>query len=226
MPHGLGRSTRGLILLLVALAHGLVLLLPAPVHPPQSTTSDLQVQLNSSSSPQRAPAAMPPRRSPVAAEKPRVLAPTPLRSVAEPAVLPAPISTPPGESKVLPPQALPAEAGMVPSADVAGAGIKAASAVVAAPVVRVNASCDTRLLDSDYPSSARRDGLEGRVLVQVHILQSGLVQEPRVVKSSGSAVLDEAALKASQHWRCTPARQNGAAMDSRVAVPVVFRLND
>ncbi|MBS1155844.1 MAG: TonB family protein [Proteobacteria bacterium] len=140
------------------------------------------------------------------------------------------MAIPPSESTLAAMPVLPVLPSGAPekNTDAAGSGreTKPATSGAAAPGVRTAASCDTRLLDSDYPTSARRDELEGRVVVQVRVLQSGRVQEPRVVKGSGFAVLDAAALRASAHWHCTPARQNGEAVESSVAVPVVFRLGD
>ena len=45
-----------------------------------------------------------------------------------------------------------------------------------------------------YPESARRDGVQGRVVVHFRVDEAGDVRELALVQSSGSGVLDEAAL--------------------------------
>jgi protein TonB len=47
-----------------------------------------------------------------------------------------------------------------------------------------------------YPSSARLNGLEGRVILKAVIRADGHLAEVVVVKSSGHAVLDAAAVEA------------------------------
>jgi periplasmic protein TonB len=45
-----------------------------------------------------------------------------------------------------------------------------------------------------YPEAARRDGVEGRVVVRFVVDGGGEVQEVSILHSSGSALLDEAAI--------------------------------
>lgn len=47
-----------------------------------------------------------------------------------------------------------------------------------------------------YPELALRYGLQGRLIVEFEILESGALEGPRLVRSSGSALLDEEALRA------------------------------
>ncbi len=229
MQHSLGRVARGLILLGVVLGHGLLLILPGPSHPPLAGVPDLQVMLEPAPRSPTLTAPLPEKPAPAIAAKPRVSVPSP-RPVLSAPVVPLPTAIQSREVNVAVMPASPPGTGVAVEKNTEMPGVGGAAKPVtsdaAAPVVRIAASCDTRLLDSDYPASARRDEREGRVLVQAHVLQSGQVQESRVVKSSGFAVLDQAALRASAHWRCTPARQNGEAVESQVAVPVVFRLDD
>lgn len=239
MPYGMGRRARSLILLGVILGHGLLLLLlPGSVSRSLSILP-MQVQLVSATVP-HAPAQKSPE--PVAAKK-QLMIPTKPRPVEAVARRPAPTAPAPSEIK-LPPAPVssvperpaaamsnkappwPEPAADMPVANTAAVGAaQASSAVAMAPEQRKAARCDTRLRDSDYPVSARRDEQEGRVLIQVRVLQSGQTQDAKVVKSSGIAVLDQAALRASLHWSCTAASLNGAAIDSWVAVPVVFRID-
>jgi protein TonB len=53
----------------------------------------------------------------------------------------------------------------------------------------------------DYPLAARRRGQAGTVVVLVHCDRDGAVQQLQVLRSSGHALLDAAALAAVRHWR-------------------------
>lgn len=57
-----------------------------------------------------------------------------------------------------------------------------------------------------YPSSARSAGVEGVVGVKMLVNASGKVEEAYVVRSSGNAALDEAAVAAVYKWRFSPAK--------------------
>ena len=57
-----------------------------------------------------------------------------------------------------------------------------------------------------YPSSARSRGIEGVTGVKMLVGADGRVQEAFVVRSSGNADLDQAALDAVYKWRFTPAK--------------------
>ena len=47
-----------------------------------------------------------------------------------------------------------------------------------------------------YPSAALREGREGRLTLELTVLKNGLLETVRVVRSSGSSVLDEEAIRA------------------------------
>jgi protein TonB len=74
-----------------------------------------------------------------------------------------------------------------------------------------------------YPLIARRKGWEGTVVIELRISDSGQVQEARIERSSGHAILDDAALGAVRNWRIAPNdRPNAASFKFRV--PVIFKL--
>ena len=78
-----------------------------------------------------------------------------------------------------------------------------------------------------YPLAARRMGMEGVVLLGVIVAPDGRAREVRVVRSSGLAMLDEAAVSPVRaHWRFIPARRDGVPVESRADVPIRFRLTD
>jgi protein TonB len=75
-----------------------------------------------------------------------------------------------------------------------------------------------------YPPLARRRGWQGRVLVEVVVLEDGTVESLTVHTSSGYTLLDKSAVQAVQGWRFRPARREGVAVASRVLVPIHFTL--
>jgi periplasmic protein TonB len=76
----------------------------------------------------------------------------------------------------------------------------------------------------EYPVAAQKRGLEGRVVLKVHVLASGQPDSVTVAKSSGHQILDEAALKAVTQWAFAPARRGQTAIDGWVQVPLSFRI--
>ena len=76
----------------------------------------------------------------------------------------------------------------------------------------------------DYPPAAQKRGLEGQVVLKVHVLASGQPDSVAVAKSSGHQILDEAALKAVMRWAFAPARRGQTAIDGWVQVPLSFKI--
>jgi len=77
-----------------------------------------------------------------------------------------------------------------------------------------------------YPLLARNKGIEGRVVVNVLVSAQGTVKTISVGQSSGSRLLDKAALQTVKKWRFHPVLHNGKAVPSSETVPVVFKLKD
>lgn len=75
-----------------------------------------------------------------------------------------------------------------------------------------------------YPTASRRLGEEGKVLLRVRVSAAGEPLAVDVKQSSGFARLDEAAKAAVERWRFVPAKRGSEAIESWVAVPVVFSL--
>ena len=76
-----------------------------------------------------------------------------------------------------------------------------------------------------YPWAARRRGDEGRVTLRVRVSAQGAALAVEIAGSSGSSLLDEAALDAVRRWRFVPARRGNEAIESWVSVPIVFRID-
>jgi TonB family protein len=70
-----------------------------------------------------------------------------------------------------------------------------------------------------YPEEARKAKTTGSGLYELRISKSGVTSEVVIVKSSGSAVLDNAAKNTFLKWRFKP------GIFSRVRVPVSWTVN-
>ena len=77
-----------------------------------------------------------------------------------------------------------------------------------------------------YPAVSRRMAEEGTVLLLVHILADGRVDEVKLKRSSGFPRLDDSAMKTVRHWRYVPAKRNGKPIPYWYAQPIRFSLND
>ncbi|MFO0795617.1 MAG: energy transducer TonB [Candidatus Brocadiaceae bacterium] len=76
----------------------------------------------------------------------------------------------------------------------------------------------------EYPQLAKQLHQEGLVLLRVEIDQKGIPVKVEVVQGSGYQLLDQAALKAVRHWRFQPERRGDMPVESRVTIPIRFRL--
>jgi len=75
-----------------------------------------------------------------------------------------------------------------------------------------------------YPNAARRRGIEGRVVLNVEVLASGICGQIEILQSSGHELLDDAALEAVRHWHFIPASRAGVPVDRWQQIPVSFKL--
>ena len=78
----------------------------------------------------------------------------------------------------------------------------------------------------DYPSTARRMGIDGRVFVQFVIEKDGSVSNVQTIKGIGAGCDEEAArvIKGMPKW--TPGKQRGVPVKVRMIIPVFFKLNN
>lgn len=60
-----------------------------------------------------------------------------------------------------------------------------------------------------YPRQALKQGLEGYVLINLLINESGDIEAAKVLESEPEGVFETAALRGVQNWRFTPARYQG-----------------
>ena len=167
--------------------------------------------------------------------KPTPLPPRPAReSEPAPRVRPAPPAPPP------PVLALPESTAPVPETPVLKPSADAPPAASARPATAniapqpsrdagdtAPASFDAAYLRNPaprYPLVARRNGVEGTVRVKVLVTRDGRPAQVQLDQTSGSSVLDAAALEAVREWRFVPARRGDERIDSWVEFPVVFKL--
>jgi TonB family protein len=76
-----------------------------------------------------------------------------------------------------------------------------------------------------YSDDARRQAVEGNVLVRAHIDANGRVRQARVVQGLGAG-LDQNALVALRQWRFHPGTRHGAAVEMDVEIDVAFTLRN
>lgn len=77
-----------------------------------------------------------------------------------------------------------------------------------------------------YPLEARRQKLEGSVLLTADVDDKGQVTSVALKQSSGSGFLDDSALQTVKTWRFKPARLAGIAVSTSVDIPIRFKLMD
>ena len=93
----------------------------------------------------------------------------------------------------------------------------------------VESRYDVRSLNNPkppYPFAARRNGMEGSVVLRAHVLEDGHCAEVKLMTSSGHDLLDNSALETVKRWRFVPASRGGVAVASWVEIPITFRLQD
>ena len=80
--------------------------------------------------------------------------------------------------------------------------------------------------EPEYPLAARRRRQSGSVVLNVTVSGSGRATEISIKTSSGYDLLDQAALKAVKAWEFEPARIRSVGMESKIEVPIRFKLSD
>jgi protein TonB len=155
----------------------------------------------------------------IAAAPTRADEPAPAFLVPPPPVVATP--APPAPAQVVDPSPAPVIAPPPP------APVVVASVPVTPPapkVVQIGAVAYLTPPVLHYPPAARRSGEEGRVHVRVLVDATGHPRDAEIVRSSGHARLDEAALLTVRATRFRPYTENGVALPFRVVMPLVFEL--
>lgn len=76
-----------------------------------------------------------------------------------------------------------------------------------------------------YPEIAREAGIEGQVVVQAFINESGVVEHCLILKGMPGTGLDEAAINAIKKTKFKPAKQRDRNVGVWISIPVTFKLN-
>jgi protein TonB len=77
-----------------------------------------------------------------------------------------------------------------------------------------------------YPAAARKELAEGRVVIGAHIDYTGFVCHAAIIRQSGSAAIDQAALASLVTWRFQPAVLQNQAVDSLFHMTLDFSFAD
>ena len=232
---GMGLDARWLAGVLGSvLLHGLALALWPSSPPPLSVPPEpLAVRLAlpgppaSAHAPTPAPAPAPSRASPPRPSQSKPAPSVPIRhttrAMALPISSPVPASPMPAAPAAAAPSAVVSSSAPVASPASSGAGDNSR------PASTTPARWQAAYLHNpppEYPWQARQRNQQGVVWLSVEVLASGQSGQVSVLRSSGVPSLDQAALRAVSRWRFVPARQGQAAVDSRVEIPIRFRLSD
>lgn len=138
--------------------------------------------------------------APITRNAPRQRAPTPQSP---------PVDSTPGPTDTYVEQ-VPADAGVVDSFDPPMAPAFAQISADVAPT-------------PPYPALALRRRLEGLVMLRLRVDPSGRPVAASIETSSGSKLLDDAALKfVLARWHFVPATQDGRAIEAEALVPISF----
>lgn len=162
------------------------------------------------------PAEMPPAPPPPPKPRPRPVAPPPLVAAPapEPAAFVAP--APPPEPPVVAVEA-PPPASVAPPAPVAPPPPKTIAITAVAYLTPPQLA---------YPAASRRLQEQGTVQVRVLVDARGAPQQMQLLRSSGFARLDEAALATVRTTRFKPYTENGVALPFWVVMPLIFELDN
>ena len=68
----------------------------------------------------------------------------------------------------------------------------------------------------------RAEGAQGRVVLRILVRPDGSIAQVAIAESSGSPVLDEAAVRAAAEWAFSPATRDGQPVEAWAIIPVRF----
>jgi protein TonB len=156
----------------------------------------------------------PPPPPPVLAAPPPPPAPQPPSPVAQPAEPPKPVQPAP---RPAPPAGKPA----------ATATSKGTEGPASSRPTEMAASANLKALvhpPPEYPRIAVQLREEGEVILTVAVGSDGLPKQITVRQSSGFGSLDQAAVKAMERWRFSPALSNGRPVDGTIHIPMRFTI--
>ena len=172
---------------------------PAPVPSPTLAASP-------TSAASQIPAASP---TPAASQLPAA-SPTPAASASPPTASLAPAPTAASAASAVPASATAAPATATPSDE---------------PPPVISEAKLIRRVPPDYPSAARKDGIEGSVDLEITVSAQGAVTNATVVHSDPADVFDKSALAAVRRWKYDPQYVDGLPAEAHLKIHLDFRAN-
>jgi periplasmic protein TonB len=82
-----------------------------------------------------------------------------------------------------------------------------------------------RRVNPDYPSAAKRDGIEGSVDLDVTVSSHGVVGDVSVIRATPPDMFEKAALAAVRKWKYDPRYVDGLPAEAHVNVHLEFGPN-
>lgn len=76
----------------------------------------------------------------------------------------------------------------------------------------------------NYPRRAKRRGYQGVAILQIELSEKGLITNVKILKSSGFAELDKAAIGNVSKWQFHPVMRDSHGIKARFSVPIEFSL--
>lgn len=83
----------------------------------------------------------------------------------------------------------------------------------------------SKQVQPEYPAEASKKGIQGDVMLKVHVNEHGIPDDVKVTKNdTGSPELGESAVRAVKQWTFNPAMKKDKPVSIWVAIPVRFKL--
>ena len=158
--------------------------------------------------PPKPKSAQPPKEAP----KPAAAAPAPSNTPSEVAPTPTPVPVEPNVAPVV--ESTPLVFPPIPE--------EAESTTDSAPLFNAAYLHNPKV---PYPLEAKRLGVQGTVVLNVVVSPQGKAEIINISTSSGSALLDDAAVSAVRTWKFLPAHRGRQPVTEAVVVPVRFSLD-
>jgi protein TonB len=81
-----------------------------------------------------------------------------------------------------------------------------------------------RSFPPQYPFLAKRDGIEGKVMLRIVVNAQGEAEEAEVTKAEPEGYFEEAALKTVKKYKFRPAMKGGKPVNCIVYIPISFNM--
>jgi len=82
-----------------------------------------------------------------------------------------------------------------------------------------------RVFPPQYPFLAKRDGIEGRVVLRIVVDSEGNAKEAEVDSAEPEGIFEEAALKVVERYKFRPAMKGGKPVNCIVKLPISFTMD-